>query len=92
MPNKKPAGSSNGKLNGSVDKLAQALHDVLNDSMAVVEDRITAKFDPYFEKIDQQLDDLRKSQNTTNKNMQAQFSQLRKDMAKTYAKKGTATP
>ena len=62
------------KLNGSVTILAQALHGVFAEAL----ESVTLHVDKVEQRLDKKIEAATK---TTNKNMQYQVSQLRKDFA-----------
>ena len=64
-------------LNGSADRLAQALRDSFHDAMSPIADEVRATE----RRIGDRLDETNSKIETTNQNTQSQFAQLRKEMA-----------
>jgi len=66
------------KLNGSVDALAQAMRKVFQEAMEVTVTPIRDEMSGMEDRLKAQIND---QTSTTNKNVQAQLAQNRKDVA-----------
>ena len=70
-----------GELNGSVSLLATALKDVITEVMDANRQASKADLDAVVNVVSSDLASLRSDNAMTNQNMQAQFAQVREDIA-----------
>lgn len=76
------------KLNGSVDRLAAALRDVIGESNEQIRDEVKTDMREMESRLNERIDGLQAEVtglggriDTTNQNMQAQLAQHRQDIA-----------